>query len=258
MFAIRTFSSLALALTLAAGLAIPLSGQEQGKDQPPRRPTPPFSSLKAERSYAIGVNIARSVQEDKLDLDLEKLFQGIRDTLTKRELALSDEQIETNLNAIQEEMSKRYEALAESNLKKAQAYLEANKAKPDIVSTRSGLQYRVIRAGKGPSPGPTDTVRVHYVGMLLDGQEFDSSRKRSPDPAQLQVGGVIPGWIEALQKMRVGDKWQLFVPPELGFGPAGSGNLIGPNELLLFEIELLAIDPVEEAPAKSDGAGKDG
>ena len=241
------FAALLVALQFAA-----TTQAQQKKEDKPRRPTPPFRTLQDERSYAIGVNIGRSIKEDNLKLNLEVLVRGLRDVLGDGKLSLTDKLIEENLNNINAEMAERFEQLAKANLDKARAYLEQNKKKGDVVSTRSGLQYRVIKAGRGPSPNVTDIVRVHYVGKLIDGSEFDNSRKRAKDPAELRVNGVIPGWTEALQKMRVGDKWQLFVPPELGYGGGGFANLIGPNELLIFEIELLEIDQVEEAPAKSD------
>ena len=118
--------------------------------------------------------------------------------------------------------------------------LEKNKANPKVKVTKSGLQYEVIKEGKGPKPKATDKVSVHYVGTLIDGTEFDSSVKRG-QPAEFPVGGVIPGWVEALQLMPVGSKWRLVIPGNLAYGERGAGAQIGPNAVLVFEVELLKI-----------------
>ena len=128
------------------------------------------------------------------------------------------------------------------NMQQAVAFLQANRKQAGVVETESGLQYKVIKQGSGPSPTLADTVRTHYVGTLLDGTEFDSSY-RSGRPVEFPVGAVIPGWTEALQKMRVGDKWQLFIPPDLAYGSNPPGPPIEPNHLLVFEIELIEIAP---------------
>ena len=131
--------------------------------------------------------------------------------------------------------------LAETSSKvEGEAFLAANKVKPGVVTTASGLQYKVITEGNGPQPKATDTVTVDYRGTLIDGTEFDSSYKRG-QPATFPVSGVIKGWTEALQLMPVGSKWQLFIPPQLGYGDRGAGNSIPPNSTLIFEVELLSI-----------------
>ena len=129
---------------------------------------------------------------------------------------------------------------ADKNMKEGETFLAENKNKEGVVTLPSGLQYKVITAGAGPTPKLTDTVTTHYRGTLIDGTEFDSSYKRN-QPATFQVNGVIAGWTEALQLMHVGSKWQLFIPANLGYGARGAGGKIGPNATLIFDIELLAI-----------------
>ncbi|HEY7160344.1 MAG TPA: FKBP-type peptidyl-prolyl cis-trans isomerase, partial [Acidobacteriota bacterium] len=131
---------------------------------------------------------------------------------------------------------------AEDNKKKGDAFLAENKTKEGVVTTASGLQYKVLRPGKGPKPKLEDTVTTHYRGTLLDGTEFDSSYKRN-EPVSFQLKGVIPGWTEALQLMETGAKWQIFIPADLAYGPKGAGGVIGPNETLIFEVELISIQP---------------
>ena len=141
-------------------------------------------------------------------------------------------------------MKKREEEqkkLAEKNAKEGEAFFAENKKKEGIVTLPSGLQYKVIKEGDGPTPKATDTVSVNYKGTFIDGTEFDSSYKRN-QPATFKVKGVIPGWVEALQLMKVGSKWQIFIPASLAYGDKGAGNVIGPNATLIFEVELLSID----------------
>ena len=134
------------------------------------------------------------------------------------------------------------------NLEAGQAYLEANKKKEGVVTLPSGLQYKIITEGKGKQPKSTDTVVAHYRGTLINGTEFDSSYKRN-EPATFPVAGVIKGWQEALPLMKEGAKWQVYIPAELAYGPRGAGDVIGPNEVLVFDIELLSV--------KSEAEGKE-
>jgi FKBP-type peptidyl-prolyl cis-trans isomerase FklB len=130
---------------------------------------------------------------------------------------------------------------AEKNIKAGEEFLAANKVKEGVVTTESGLQYKVIEEGSGPKPSPTDNVTVHYKGTLINGEEFDSSYKRN-QPATFPVNGVIKGWTEALQLMSKGSKWELYIPSEIAYGAQGAGGAIGPNEVLIFEVELLEIN----------------
>ena len=159
-------------------------------------------------------------------------------------LAVSEEEAARVMQAFQQSAQaareKRAREAAEKNKKEGEAFLAANKKKPGVVALPSGLQYKVLKEGTGKSPKATDMVTVHYRGTLIDGTEFDSSYSRN-EPATFEVGQIIPGWVEALQLMKAGAKWQLFIPSELAYGEQGAGPQIGPNSVLLFEVELLSI-----------------
>jgi FKBP-type peptidyl-prolyl cis-trans isomerase len=142
--------------------------------------------------------------------------------------------------SLQERIQKKMIESGRKNVEKANEFLKTNKEAEGVQTTKSGLQYRVVKAGKGKTPTLTSTVKVHYEGKLLDGTVFDSSIKRN-EPIEFPVNGVIAGWTEALQRMKVGDKWILFIPPGLAYGEQGSPPDIGPNELLTFEVELLDV-----------------
>jgi len=203
-----------------------------------------LSTQKEKISYGIGVNIGKSLQNDNLDVDVDILARGIRDVFSGGKLRLTDEEHRAAMSAAQREvMEKQKEAATkagEKNKKEGEAFLAENKKKEGVVTLPSGLQYKVIKSGDGKSPAATDKVETNYRGTLIDGTEFDSSYKRGKT-AVFPVTGVIPGWTEALQKMKVGDKWQLFVPPELAYGERGAGRDIGPNATLIFEVELVSI-----------------
>jgi FKBP-type peptidyl-prolyl cis-trans isomerase FklB len=149
------------------------------------------------------------------------------------------------LNAFQKQTMSKMEAKqkvdGEKNVKEGEAFLAANGKKDGVKTLASGLQYKVIKTGTGKTPKATDTVKVHYHGTLTDGTVFDSSVERG-EPATFPVNGVIPGWIEALQLMKEGDKWQLVIPPKLAYGERGAGGKIGPNSVLVFDVELLSIE----------------
>jgi FKBP-type peptidyl-prolyl cis-trans isomerase FklB len=197
-------------------------------------------------SYSIGLNIGNSFREQSLEINLEPLIQGISDAIKKEKPLMTDEEIQQTMEQLRRTMTAKMqqekEALAEKNQQAGDAFLTENKAKKGVVTTTSGLQYQVIEEGTGEKPGPDDTVVTHYRGTLLNGQEFDSSYRRG-QPAMFPVNGVIPGWTEALQLMKSGAKWKLFIPAALAYGDRGAGNAIGPNETLIFDIELLEINP---------------
>jgi len=203
-----------------------------------------LSTQKEKISYGIGVNIGKSLQNDNLDVDVDILARGIRDVFSGGKLQLTDEEHRAAMTAAQREvMEKQKEAATkagEKNKKEGEAFLAGNKKKEGVVTLPSGLQYKVLKAGDGKSPAATDKVETNYRGTLIDGTEFDSTYKRG-QTATFPVNGVIPGWTEALQKMKVGDKWQLFVPSELAYGERGAGREIGPNATLIFEVELISI-----------------
>lgn len=202
-------------------------------------------------SYAVGADIARSFKKQGVDINLDLFIKGLKDELSGEKLLMTGKDLQAALNEFQTELKqKRARAIkdvAEDNKRKGGAFLSANKGEERVVTLPSGLQYKILKEGNGARPTEADTVEVQYRGTLIDGTEFDSSYHRE-QPATFKVTGVIPGWKEALQLMPVGSKWQLFVPPELAYGEKGhayrtrgSGNIIGPNETLIFEIELLAI-----------------
>lgn len=197
-------------------------------------------------SYGIGVDIGKAMQKQGLALDPDLLAKGIKDAYSGGKLLMTDQEIQETLTAFQKEMRTKQEAAnktaGEKNKKDGEAFLAANKTKEGVKTLPDGLQYKVIKAGTGKKPAPTDTVVTQYRGTLIDGTEFDSSFKRG-QPATFRVDGVIRGWTEALQLMEEGAKWILYVPPSLAYGDRGAGPQIGPNATLIFEIELVSIQP---------------
>ena len=214
-----------------------------------------LKDMKTKASYSIGLEYGKSIktQVTSLELDVDSLLKGLRVSLTGGESELTDAEIEETMMAFQKEVKKRREAqmvekappdikaAAAKNKTAGEAYLAQNKDKPGVVVTKSGLQYKIVKEGKGASPKPTDTVNVHYRGTLIDGKEFDSSYKKG-QPATFPVRGVIPGWTEALQLMKPGTKLAIAVPSELAYGFSGQGADIGPNAVLLFDMELIGIE----------------
>ena len=208
-------------------------------------PAPGYKTTVEQASYGIGINIGRNLKSDGLEIDVEALAQGIKDVIADAEPRLTQAQISAALQTFQQEMeakaAARAKVVGETNLREGKAFLAKNKAQEGIITLPSGLQYKVLKQGEGPSPKVTDTVRTHYHGTLLDGTVFDSSVERN-EPATFPVGRVIRGWTEALQLMQVGSKWRLFVPAELAYGPQGAGADIGPHAVLIFDVELLGIE----------------
>ena len=203
-----------------------------------------LKSQKDKASYSIGVNLGSQLGQTKAELNYEKILQGMEDAYKGKKLKLSMEEMRKVLTEFQQQLAAKEQAkkaaIASKNKKAGEEFLAENKKKKGIKTTKSGLQYKIIKSGSGPTPKATDTVVTHYQGSLIDGKVFDSSYKRGK-PATFPVNGVIKGWTEALQLMKVGDKWQLFIPPELAYGERGAGNKIGPNSTLIFDIELLEI-----------------
>jgi FKBP-type peptidyl-prolyl cis-trans isomerase FkpA len=198
-----------------------------------------LSSDKAKYSYAIGFNIGNNVKRQGIDLDLSAFETAMKDAMAGTKSRLTDEEIREALAKMQESTSGARTAEAGANLKKGEEFLAANKAKPGVKETKSGLQYRVLKEGTGATPKESSTVVVHYTGKLIDGTEFDSSYKRN-QPAEFPLKGVIPGWTEGMQLMKVGSKYELIVPSSLGYGPRGNPSIPG-NSVLIFEVELLNI-----------------
>ncbi len=197
-------------------------------------------------SYGIGVDIGRVMQKQGVAIDADLLAKGIKDAVSGGKLLMTDQEIQETLMAFQKEMRAKQEeankALGEKNKKEGEAFLAANKSKEGVKTLPDGLQYKVLKPGTGKKPKPTDTVVTQYRGTLIDGTEFDSSYRRG-QPATFRVDGVIRGWTEALQLMEEGAKWMLYIPPALAYGDRGAGPQIGPNATLIFEIELVSIQP---------------
>jgi FKBP-type peptidyl-prolyl cis-trans isomerase FkpA len=207
-------------------------------------------------SYGIAFGLGKRMQADNVPMDVDAFSAGLRDALEDNEPLLTQEEITAEMQAYQEKAAAEQQAvqaaMGEANAAAAAAFLADNATKEGVTVTESGLQYEIIEAGEGPMPGPDDTVEVHYRGTLVDGTEFDSSYARG-ETVSFGVGQVIAGWTEALQLMPVGSKWRLVIPPELGYGAGGAGQLIGPNAALLFDVELIAIAG-REGDADADAA----
>jgi FKBP-type peptidyl-prolyl cis-trans isomerase FklB len=190
--------------------------------------------------YQIGGQLAVQIREGEVDVDPAAFAQAIADVLAGRPPAMTSVQMEAALEMFQEQQNSRRNTTAETGQSRGEAFQAEYSHRQGVMATASGLQYRVIETGEGRSPGPADTVVVHYVGQLIDGTEFDSSKGRGT-PATFSLGGIIPGWQEALQLMREGDIWEVVIPSELAYGAQGAGASIGPNETLVFEIELISV-----------------
>lgn len=204
----------------------------------------PPKTKKERVSYAIGVDIGRRLKSQKLDVDPVFLARGLNQAIAGGKLELTGQEIGKTLSEFRRKMRSKIRARRSkggaANLAAGQAFLRKNKNKPGVKTTKSGLQYKIVRAGKGKSPARGNKVTVHYRGTLIDGTEFDSSYARKK-PATFPVSGVIKGWTEALLMMKPGAKWQVFVPPSLGYGQRGAGAKIGPNATLIFDVELIEV-----------------
>lgn len=201
-------------------------------------------------SYAIGLDVGNGLKKNDVDVDADVLARAVRDVLAGNKPLMTEDEVKTSIMELQKELQakqqERAKVQSEKNKKDGEAYLAQNKTKAGVKTLPSGLQYKVITEGKGKSPKATDTVTVQYAGTLVDGTEFDSSYKRG-QPATFPVNGVIKGWTEALQLMKEGAKWQLVIPPDLAYGANGTpGGPIGPNAVLIFEVELVSIKAQED------------
>jgi len=204
---------------------------------------PVLKTEKDKISYGIGVDTARNLKRQEVDFDLDLVVKGLKDGLAGDKLLIPQKELRRMMNDFQMEVRRKVAAqmrtAADGNKKKGEAFLAENKTKPGVVTLPSGLQYQILKAGTGPKPTVADSVAVRYRGTLLDGTEFDGTEDQ---PAIFKVkGGVIGGWTEALQQMPAGSKWKLFIPPPLAYGARGVGRDIGPNETLVFELELVNI-----------------
>jgi FKBP-type peptidyl-prolyl cis-trans isomerase FklB len=195
-------------------------------------------------SYALGLNIGNSFKQQSIEIKHDIFLKGIKDAFAGGKQLLSDDEVREIMVVLNKELSEKkaevMKKLAEKNKEDAVTFFAENKKKEGVKTLASGLQYKIITEGKGKNPKATDTVTVHYRGTLIDGKEFDSSYRRG-EPATFPVNGVIAGWTEALQLMKAGAKWQIFIPSNLAYEEKGIGNVIGPNAALIFEVELISV-----------------
>lgn len=196
-------------------------------------------------SYAIGLNLGQSFKMQKIDADPAVVAAAMKDVLDSNDMKLTEEQAQQVWMSYQQEMAAKAEQERQvqgvKNKEAGEKFLAENKTKEGVVTTASGLQYKVITMGTGPKPTSSDKVKVHYRGTLIDGKQFDSSYDRG-EPAVFPVTGVIPGWTEALLLMPVGSKWEVYLPAGIAYGDRGAGADIGPNATLIFTVELLGIE----------------
>ena len=217
------------------------------------------TTLKDDRdkvSYSIGLDIGNTFKKQNMDINPEALLSGLKDATSGAKPQMTDEEMQKTMTAYSATMREKQMAVSKEagakNAAEGEKFLAENKGKEGVKTTASGLQYKVIKEGTGPSPKETDTVETHYRGTLLNGTEFDSSYARN-EPATFPVNRVIKGWTEALQMMKVGSKYQLFIPANLAYGERGAGQEIGPNSTLMFDVELLGIKNPAEGAAPADG-----
>jgi FKBP-type peptidyl-prolyl cis-trans isomerase FklB len=208
-----------------------------GEEKPPQ-----LKDQKDKASYSIGLNVGFTLKRQNLDLNADAFMAGFKDSMSGRKPLLTEQEVKDTMMAFEKEMQDKQEAAGKKSAGDGEKFLVENKTKDGVKTTASGLQYKVIKEGTGAQPKANDTVSVNYRGTLIDGTEFDSSYKRG-QPATFPVSGVIKGWTEALQLMKAGSKYQLYIPAGLAYGERGAGRDIAPNSTLIFEVELLDVKP---------------
>jgi FKBP-type peptidyl-prolyl cis-trans isomerase FklB len=196
---------------------------------------------KQKLSYALGIYFSQGVSQQNIEMDIPAFLQAVEDVLNKSDLKLGEADMQQVLTTYQQKIVKERGVIADSNKTSGEKFLSENKQKDGVVTLPSGLQYKIVKQGDGPKPKNDSNIKVHYHGTHIDGKVFDSSYDRG-EPISLSLNQVIKGWQEALPLMSVGSKFKIYVPSELAYGDRGAGNSIGPNETLIFDIELLGIN----------------
>ena len=224
-------------------LVLPLFGQEK---------SPPLKDQKDKFSYSIGVNIGSNLSKQNIPVNPDAITAGIKDAIAGKP-QLTPDQIKEVMATFEKDMEQKQKAAGEKNASEGTKFLEENKKKDGVKTTGSGLQYKALKQGTGAQPKESDTVTVNYRGTLINGTEFDSSYKRG-QAATFPLSGVIKGWTEGLQLMKVGSKYQLFVPPNLGYGDRAVGPDISPNSTLIFDVELMGVKPAGSAASPAPSA----
>ncbi len=235
-------------------LALPVGAQEKSPASAASPASPgsaQLKDLKDKVSYSIGLNIGFNFKKQNVELNTDALLAGLKDALAGKTPALNENEVKETMTAFSKDMAEKQKQVGEKSRAEGEKFLAENKKKDGVKTTASGLQYKVLKEGSGATPTATDTVTVNYRGTLIDGTEFDSSYKRG-QPATFPVGGVIKGWTEALQLMKKGAKYQLFIPAGLAYGERGAPPDITPNSTLIFEVELM--DTKAGAPAGASPA----
>ncbi|MDG1852350.1 MAG: FKBP-type peptidyl-prolyl cis-trans isomerase [Gammaproteobacteria bacterium] len=200
-----------------------------------------FTTIDEKASYGIGRQVGEQLASQPFDgMSPKAVIAGIADVLEGNPTRVSENEIKAAIDDLNKRLMKQQNQAAGMQAEEGEQFLKDNSDRDEITVTGSGLQYEIITAGDGESPTADSTVKVHYHGTLIDGTVFDSSVNRG-EPIEFNVGGVIPGWTEALQLMKVGDKWKLYIPYQLAYGANGAGGVIGPYQALIFEVELLGI-----------------
>lgn len=269
------------ALLLASATAAHAADQQQPAQQPAQKPATAQQpaqkpaaqsqptqaapgdkpqSIEDRASYIIGFNLGSNLKQQEIPVSGDLIIKGLRDGLGGGKGLLTDEEIQATMTEFQQSMmakqQEKMQVMGAKNKKEADDFLAANKGKQGVITTASGLQYQILQQGTGANPKETDKVTVHYKGTLIDGTVFDSSYERN-EPATFVVNQVIPGWVEAMQLLKVGSKAKIFVPPALAYGETGAGQEIGPNSMLIFEVELLKTEP-GGAPDAGEGEPAEG
>jgi len=227
----------------SCSLVLPLFGQEK---------SPQLKDQKDKISYSIGLNIGFNLSRQNVQINPDVVSAGIKDAIAGKP-QLTTDQVKEVMATFEKDMEQKQKAAGDKNASEGAKFLEENKKKEGVKATASGLQYKVIKDGTGAQPKATDTVTVNYRGTLINGTEFDSSYKRG-QPATFPLNGVIKGWTEGVQLMKVGSKYQFFIPPNLAYGERSVGPDIAPNSMLIFEVELLGVKPLESSASPAPSA----